>query len=90
MAEGYAIEEALGFCTKYLQDFIVTKRRVWDEKKGQCMVDEVVERNGCPRKLNVGLRDMAHSFVLQNVELMASWNLYATLNSILNIFKFQT
>jgi hypothetical protein len=25
MAEGYAIEEALGFCTKYLQDFIATK-----------------------------------------------------------------
>jgi hypothetical protein len=26
------LEEALGFCTKYLQDFIATNRRVWDEK----------------------------------------------------------
>jgi hypothetical protein len=51
------------------------------------MVDEVVERNGHPRKLCVELRNMAHSFVLQNVELMAPWCLYATLNSILNIFK---
>jgi hypothetical protein len=33
MVEGYAIEETLRFCTKYLQDFMPTKRRVWDEKK---------------------------------------------------------
>ncbi len=33
MAEGYAIEEALGFCTKYLQDFTTTKQKVWDEKE---------------------------------------------------------
>ncbi len=24
MTEGYALEEALGFCTKYLQDFVTT------------------------------------------------------------------
>jgi hypothetical protein len=54
-----------------LQDFIVTKQRVWDEKKDQCMVDEVVERNGCPRKLSADLQDMARYFVFQNVELMA-------------------
>jgi hypothetical protein len=63
---------------------------VWDKKEDHCMVDEVVEGNGRPRKLNVDLRDMAHFFVFQNVELMAPWRLYATLNSILNIFKFQT
>jgi hypothetical protein len=51
------------------------------------MVNEVVEGNECPRKLNVDLRDMAHSFVFQNVELMVPWHLYATLNSILNIFE---
>ncbi len=33
MTEGYAIEKALGFCTKHLQDFIATKQRVWDEKE---------------------------------------------------------
>jgi hypothetical protein len=32
MAKGYPLEEALGFCTKYLQDFIMTNQRVWDEK----------------------------------------------------------
>jgi hypothetical protein len=40
--------------------------------------------------MSVDLQDMAHYFVFQNVELMAPWCLYATLNSILNIFKFQT
>jgi len=54
------------------------------------MVDEVVEGNGHPRKLSVNLQDMAQSFVLQNEKLTAPWHLYATLNSILNIFKFQT
>jgi hypothetical protein len=44
---------------------------VQDEKEDQCMVDEVVERNGCRRKLSVDLQDMAHYFVFQNVELMA-------------------
>ncbi len=71
MVEGYTIEEALRFCTKYLQDFIAKKRRVRDEKEDQCMVDEVVERNGCPRKLSANLQDMARYFVFQNVELMA-------------------
>ncbi len=63
---------------------------MWDKKEDYCMVDEVVEGNGRPRKLNVDLQDMAHSFVFQNVELVAPWRLYATLNSILNILKFQT
>jgi len=43
------------------------------------MVDEVVEGNGHPRKLSVDLQDMAHFFVLQNVELMAPWCLYMPL-----------
>ncbi len=32
MVEGYALEEALGFCTKYIQDFTAMKRQVWDAK----------------------------------------------------------
>jgi len=48
MVVGYAIEEALRCCTKYLQNFITTKQKVRDEKENPCMVDEVVERNGHP------------------------------------------
>jgi uncharacterized protein YcaQ len=40
-----------------------------------------------PQKLSADLRDMAHFYFFQNVELMVPRGLYATLNSILNIFK---
>jgi hypothetical protein len=33
MAKGYTIENALKFCTKYLQDFITTNRKVWDDQE---------------------------------------------------------
>ncbi len=43
-------------------------------KRNPCMVDEVVERNGHPWKLVVNFQEMAHFFVLQNVELMDPWH----------------
>jgi len=44
---------------------------VWDGKEDMSMVGKVVEKNGHPWKLSVDLQDMAHSFILQNMELMA-------------------
>ncbi len=41
MAMGYALEEALGFCTKYLQNFTPTTQKFWDEKEDPSMIDEV-------------------------------------------------
>jgi len=46
MVERYALEKALGFCTKYIQDFITTRRWVWDDKEEPPMNDEMLERNG--------------------------------------------
>jgi hypothetical protein len=69
MIEGHALEEALGFCIEYLQDFIATTQRVWDEKEDSCMNDEVLEGNGCEQIMIRNFQDMAHSFVLQNMEL---------------------
>lgn len=46
MAEGYALEEVLGFYTKYLQDFARTRQRVWDDKENVAMIDEMWEGNG--------------------------------------------
>ena len=31
-AEGYAIVEALGFCTEYMQECMTTTQKVWDDK----------------------------------------------------------
>jgi hypothetical protein len=53
IVEGYAFEEAWGFCTKYLQDFMPFRRKVWDEKEDRIMFDEMFEGNGCPRVMNV-------------------------------------
>jgi hypothetical protein len=38
MAEGYAIVEALGFCTEYMQEYTTTARRVWDDKEDPAIV----------------------------------------------------
>ncbi len=48
---------------------------MWDEKEDACMNDEVLEGNGRPRIMSANLRDMAHSFVLQNVVLMSTWRM---------------
>jgi len=64
MAKGYALEEALGFCIKYILDFIAMRRWVWDDKKKPHMNDNMIEGNGWPRIMITDLRDMAHSFVL--------------------------
>jgi len=71
MVKGYALEEALGFCTKYIQGFTTTKERVWDDKEDPNMIDEMFEGNGRLQIMIANLRNMAHSFVLQNVELMS-------------------
>ncbi len=73
MAKGYALEEVLGFCTKHIQDFTTTRLRVWDDKQEPAMIDKVLKGDGWPQFMITGLPDMAHSFVLQNVELMATW-----------------
>ncbi len=41
MAMGYALEEALRFCTEYLQNFTPTTQKFWDEKEDPSMIDEV-------------------------------------------------
>ncbi len=73
VAKGYALEEALGFCIEYIQNFITTRKRVWDDKEEPTMNDKVLEGNGWPQIMSANLHDMVHSFVLQNVELMSSW-----------------
>jgi hypothetical protein len=75
MLEGYALEEALGFCIKYLQDFAAISQKVWDEKEDVCMNDKVLQRNGRARIMSANFWDMAHSFVPQNVDLMSTWHM---------------
>jgi hypothetical protein len=66
MAEGYAMSETLGYCTKYMDRFQSTRRRVWDDKEENTMNDEIVQGNGWPRDLSSELRAWAHDFVINN------------------------
>lgn len=46
MTRGYIMEEALEFCTEYMQNCTVTSRRVWDDKKEPSTNDEVLQGKG--------------------------------------------
>ena len=74
MAEGYALEEALGFCTEYMQEFATTRRWVWDEYEEPRMKEEVPERKGKPRRLSARLRDWAHNYVVNNAASAQAWH----------------
>jgi hypothetical protein len=73
MAEGYAMSETLGYCTKYMQWFDATRRRVWDDKEDNRMNDEIVQGNGWPRPLSPELRAWAHNFVIHNLVDLLDW-----------------
>jgi hypothetical protein len=66
MANEYAAEEALGFCTEYLNLHTYTKRHVWETDEEQSMKGSVVEGRG--RVFNMAGADVAsaHSYVIVN------------------------
>lgn len=73
MARGYTIEEALGFCTEYMQDCELTRRRTWDDEEEVGAKSEVVEGTGRYRLLTSELRARIHEFVLTNAEPLQSY-----------------
>lgn len=72
MATGYSIEKTLGFCTKYIQGVKSTRRKVWDDKEGPTMHDEVLEGSGRLRRLSPNLKSWAHTFVY-NATIIKPW-----------------
>ncbi len=68
-----SIEEALGFCTEYIQDVKSIKGRVWDDKEEPTMHDEILEGNWHSCRLNVDLKSWAHTFVLHNATTTQPW-----------------
>jgi len=73
MATGYFIEKALRFCTKYIQRVKSTKRKVWDDKEGPTMHDEVLEGSGRLHRLSPNLKSWAHTFVFHNATIIKPW-----------------
>ena len=56
MTQGYIMDEAMGFCTEYMQHCSESERRVWDDKEEPTMNSEVMEGNGRHRFLADELR----------------------------------
>jgi hypothetical protein len=67
------MSETLGYCTKYMQRFDGTSRRVWDDKEDSKMNDEILQGNGWTRPLSAKLRAWAHNFVIHNSKDLVEW-----------------
>ena len=66
IAEGYQVDEALGFVTEYMSDYSVTTRRVWDSEEEPAMIDEILEGKEKRKVLTDDVRSAMHQFVLDN------------------------
>lgn len=73
MAEGYILDEIMWFGTKYLQEFQHVSRRIWDAQEEEVVARKVLE--GAIEKIvfTPSLQDLAHKYVLTNMEIMSSW-----------------
>ena len=77
MARKYIMEEALGFCTEYMQNCTVTSHRVWDDKDEPSTNAEVLQGKGRRRVLSPQLQHWIHEFVLNNAEILEDYRKYA-------------
>ena len=68
MANGYAAEEALGFCTEYLNLHMHTKRHVWESEEEHGMRGSVVEGRGRVIQLSCTDVSTAHTYVIRHHE----------------------
>jgi len=81
IAQGYQVEEALGFITEYMSEYNITSRRVWDDKEEPTMVDEILEGKGKPKQLTESLRNAMHDFVLNNASHLEPYREYVNVKS---------
>ena len=74
IAEGYRMEDTLGFCTEYMKQYWGTSQRVWDAMEDVTMNDEVLSpHESKKRKMSTEMRSYAHAFVLDNAACLQSW-----------------
>ncbi len=74
IAEGYQMEDTLGFCTEYMRKYGGTAQRVWDATEEPIMNDEILRSNSKrTRKMSNEFRSYAHAFVLDNAACLEEW-----------------
>lgn len=64
MAEGYATDEALGFCTKYLDMYPHSTRRIWDPKEELRDSGEMVEGAHQSLTISQGELEELHDYII--------------------------
>lgn len=64
MANGYVAEEALGFCTEYLNLERYTERHVWESKEEESLRASVVEGSGRVINISEAELDRVHTYVI--------------------------
>lgn len=74
MAEGYQMDDTLGFCTEYMRQYRGTVHRIWDPEEEPAMIDEILcSKSQRKRKMPDEYRKYAHAFVLDNVMCLEDW-----------------
>lgn len=68
MANGYAAEEALGFCTEYLNLHAYSQRHVWETTEDECMNASVVQGRGHVFNMTATDLQKAHTYVVLHHE----------------------
>ena len=66
IANGYLMDETMGYATSYMHGYDVVRRRVWDADPKDCEEFEVLEGAGPDYKLTRAQRDAIHQYVLRN------------------------
>ena len=70
MARGCIMDDALGFCTQYMQNCSVTACCVWDDTKEPSMNDKILKGNGIRRVLTTKLKIHDSCICDNNVEIL--------------------
>ena len=74
IAEGYQMDDTLGFCTKYMCQYRGPMRRVWDANEDAIMNDKILRCNSQQKqKMCDEFRSFAHEFVLDNASCLELW-----------------
>ena len=66
MAKGYVAEEALGFCTEYLNLYQYTKRHIWEADEEESLRASVVEGGGHVYNISKAELKRAHTYVIMH------------------------
>ena len=74
IAEGFCLEDTLGFYTEYMKQHRATTHRVWDPNEDAIINDEVLRQNEHRRRrMSDEVRGHAHAFVIDNAPCLEPW-----------------